>query len=221
MAEMASATHVSVPSIKEWRRGGHAPSDLGKVRDIAAFLGVDVEELLIVRGEAGEMGGRDVLADGQVAAFCRVYREVVDFFEVMELSDELVWHDYDLRGFPPRLVEDVVPSPVYPPSAEPEGRLLYGEWGVLACDLHAQLALRVRRTLRVERALLGRTTAYAGLDEIVSLYVEDYPYDEDDRWVPDPELSFEPPYVGSATPMGMKAAKGLSELEALASVLLP
>lgn len=187
MAEMSSATHVSVPSIKEWRRGAHSPSDLGKVRDVAAFLGVDVGALLIVRREAGEMDSRDVLTDAQAAAFCRVYRKVVDFFEVMELSDELVWHDYDLRGFPASLVEDVVPSPVYPPSSEPEGRLLYSEHGVLACDLHAQLSAQVWRTLREERALLGRTPAYERLDEIVSQYVEDYPYDEDGRWVPDPD----------------------------------
>ena len=39
--------HVSISSIKDWRRGTHAPSDFEKVEDIACWAHIDVADLLI------------------------------------------------------------------------------------------------------------------------------------------------------------------------------
>lgn len=44
MRELAGAMHVSISSIKDWRRGTHAPSDFEKVEDIACWAHIDVAE---------------------------------------------------------------------------------------------------------------------------------------------------------------------------------
>lgn len=51
MRELAGAMHVSISSIKDWRRGAHAPSDLEKVEDIARWAHIDVADLLIESGD--------------------------------------------------------------------------------------------------------------------------------------------------------------------------
>lgn len=44
MRELAGAVHVSISSIKDWRRGTHAPSDFEKVEDIACWAHIDVAD---------------------------------------------------------------------------------------------------------------------------------------------------------------------------------
>lgn len=46
LKRLSGMLRVSMSSLKEWRRGDHAPSDAGKVRDLAVALGVDVGALL-------------------------------------------------------------------------------------------------------------------------------------------------------------------------------
>lgn len=215
LKRLSGALHVSMSSLKEWRRGDHAPSDAGKVCDLAVALGVDVGTLLKSEGDETE-GQVSPMTDLQKAAFARIYRKVVDFFEMFERTDQFVWKEYDVRGYPPELVSGVVLSTVYPPSAAPVTSLLYGARGVLAGDLHAQLADSVTRALERERCLLGGHPVFESLQSIIGRTVEDLCYDDEGEWLPDPDMLFDPPSFGTPSSMFVRVMEARRELDGLA-----
>lgn len=67
MRELGEAVHVSVSSIKDWRRGAHAPSDLEKVEDIARWAHIDASDLLI---ESGDGTMDEKLSERQLDVLC-------------------------------------------------------------------------------------------------------------------------------------------------------
>ena len=72
MREIADAMHVSISSIKDWRRGTHAPSDLEKVEDIACWAHIDVADLLI---ESGDRTMDEKLTENQLDVLCVLWNQ--------------------------------------------------------------------------------------------------------------------------------------------------
>lgn len=140
MQAMSTELHVGISSIMEWRRGAHAPSDIEKVKDIAGFFGIEPEALLIKEAAMPEHESESKLNDLQVMALYRVNAAIVDFYQLMNLIDKLVWGEYDLEQFPPSLVVDVLPSWRFPESGQATNRNV--ETGVRADDLAVQAARR-------------------------------------------------------------------------------
>ncbi len=54
MERLAEDTSISLSAIKHWCAGRHTPSDLGKIRDIARALGVDMSCLIEVTHKTGK-----------------------------------------------------------------------------------------------------------------------------------------------------------------------
>lgn len=189
MRELAGAIHVSLTSVKEWRRGAHAPSDIAKVEDIARFFHTQMETLL--REEATAM---TKLNDIQLMAFWRVHKKIQEFFWLVESTDHLVWNEYNLKGFPPSLVGDVVPSWRWPQSEISLSKLTYGESGIKAPDLHQQLWEGICRALEAEKPLLFSCGLYGDLSDYVEKYVFGYAIDNESyEWLPDPDDIYEAP----------------------------
>ena len=189
MRELAGAIHVSLTSVKEWRRGAHAPSDIAKVEDIARFFHTQTATLL--REEATAM---TKLNNIQLMAFWRVHKKIQEFFWLVESTDHLVWNEYDLKGFPPSLVNNVVPSWRWPQSEISLSKLTYGESGIKAPDLHQQLWEGICRALEAEKPLLYSCGLYGELIDYVEKYVFGYAIDvEGYEWLPDPDDIYEAP----------------------------
>ena len=72
MRELAGAMHVSISSIKDWRRGTHAPSDFEKVEDIACWAHIDVADLLI---ESGDRTMDEKLTENQLDVLCVLWNQ--------------------------------------------------------------------------------------------------------------------------------------------------
>jgi hypothetical protein len=211
MRSMANALGFSLSSIKDWRSGYYAPDDLSKVDDLARYLHVDRAMLLSPLAEELQMG--ETLNDREAEGLFPVYREIVDFFELVDVTDQLVWHEYDLRSLSPALARDVVPSHLYAPSLDRTPAT--GPMGVTNIDLHDQVSRRVRRALTEQKARLGSSFVYADLDAFVDEYIEMFPYDENDEWVPDPDLLYEPPKCFSPSPMALKQAEAQKALDSI------
>lgn len=63
--------------------------------------------------------------------------------------------------------------------------------------------------------LLESTPMYAELCEVADTYVENYAFDEEGNWVPDPDLLFEPPHFGSPSPMALKESAATNALDSI------
>ena len=79
MRELGEAVHVSVSSIKDWRRGAHAPSDLDKVEDIARWAHIDASDLLI---ESGDGTMDENLSERQLDVLCALWNQAYDFLDL-------------------------------------------------------------------------------------------------------------------------------------------
>lgn len=211
--ELARAIHVSPSSVKEWRCGTHAPSDLSKVEDCAMFFRTKTETLL-----KEEMIAMTKLDDLQLKSFCRVHGKILEFFWMAEYSDRFVWSEYDLRGFPPSLVGDVVPTRLW---SQGSGReLAHGAHGIKAADLHQRLWEGVCRALEVEKPVLFSCGLYGDLSDYVERYVYGYAIDaESYEWVPDPDALFEPqddacvsPSLSHMESVEVEASKAMAEI---------
>lgn len=99
MRELAGAMHVSISSIKDWRRGTHAPSDFEKVEDIACWAHIDVADLLI---ESGDRTMDEKLTENQLDVLCVLWNQAYDFLDLCEETDHFVWPTTDLRCVPTR-----------------------------------------------------------------------------------------------------------------------
>ncbi len=187
MSELARAMHVSLTSVKEWRRGAHAPSDITKVEDLARFFHAQTETLL--REETTAM---TKLSDVQLMAFYRVHKKISEFFWIATNTDHMVWDEYDLRGFPQSLVADVASSCLWTQGITSSFKLEYGEYGVKIQDLHQQLWEGICRQLEAEKPLLYSCELYDELCEYIEKYVYGYAIDEEaGEWLPDPDAIFE------------------------------
>lgn len=91
MRELAGAMHVSISSIKDWRRGTHAPSDFEKVEDIACWAHIDVADLLI---ESGDSTMDEKLTENQLDVLCVLWNQAYDFLDLCEGDRSFRLADY-------------------------------------------------------------------------------------------------------------------------------
>ena len=209
MRDMASSLNVSLTSIKEWRRGAHAPSDISKVEDLAAYFRAPVAALL----KKEENPAMTKLNDIQLMAFYRVHKKISEFFWMVENTDHLVWHEYDLLGYPRSIVADLVPTYRWPPTETSPSKLTYGEHGIRAQDLHQQLWEGTCRALEAEKPLLLSCGLYDELDEYIEKYVYGYGYgDEEGGWIPGPDGLFEPNPPSHMEIVEAEAATAMGEI---------
>ena len=190
LQEIGEAVHAAWPTVRDWANGAHSPDGLEIVESLARHLGVPVEHLL----EEEETMEHVQLSDLQLKALARVSRQIARFFGLLELTDCLVWSEYDLRGLPASLAEDIIPTALNPAEPETPESMRYGESGIRGDSLCIQATDRIWRALREEQPLLMDTPAYDDLAEFVSEHIDRYPLDEEGEWLLDPDLLFEPPY---------------------------
>lgn len=161
MRELAGAMHVSISSIKDWRRGTHAPSDFEKVEDIACWAHIDVADLLI---ESGDRTMDEKLTENQLDVLCVLWNQAYDFLDLCEETDHFVWPTTDLRCVPDSILHDI--------KVNPEDDL---------CDIMTE-------------------TAFG---------------EDDGKWLPDPDMIFDPHEDGYVSPMEaaeLKCRKLLDEI---------
>ena len=108
MRELAGAMPVSISSIKDWRRGTHAPSDFEKVEDIACWAHIDVADLLI---ESGDRTMDEKLTENQLDVLCVLWNQAYDFLDLCEETDHFVWPTTDLRCVPDSILHDIKVNP--------------------------------------------------------------------------------------------------------------
>lgn len=223
MRAISQNLHVSYESIKEWRRGAHAPSDIRKVTDLAKFF--DVKPTILLKKTELKMENKK-LNPLQQHAFLQVYDRICNFNFLAEACQEFVWKEYDIRSLNPSLIKDIVPSAYSGVLGQPgPDGLIYGEYTLLADDLHEQLVQAAWKSLEKARPFLSGTGAYEDLGAHIEEYLSKYGYDENDKWIPDPDLLFDPPEgaLGQprpATHMEKKAAAGAKNLERLVHTYL-
>lgn len=128
MRDLEGAMHVSVSSIKDWRRGAHAPSDLEKVEDIARWAHIDVADLLIESVDRSMMDEK--LSERQLDALCALWNQAYDFLDLCEETNHLVWPTTDLRCVPDSILHDVKVNPESDKACPP--------WEIDTADLFLQ-----------------------------------------------------------------------------------
>lgn len=148
MRELAGAMHVSISSIKDWRRGTHAPSDFEKVEDIACWAHIDVADLLI---ESGDRTMDEKLTENQLDVLCVLWNQAYDFLDLCEETDHFVWPTTDLRCVPDSILHDIKVNPEDDKSRPP--------WEIGTEDLFLQ-------TLDVYLRACRRATPYVGESDI-------------------------------------------------------
>lgn len=147
MRELAGAMHVSISSIKDWRRGTHAPSDFEKVEDIACWAHIDVADLLI---ESGDRTMDEKLTENQLDVLCVLWNQAYDFLDLCEETDHFVWPTTDLRCVPDSILHDIKVNPEDDKSRPP--------WEIGTEDLFLQ-------TLDVYLRACRRATPYEWLPD--------------------------------------------------------
>lgn len=148
MRELAGAMHVSISSIKDWRRGTHAPSGFEKVEDIACWAHIDVADLLI---ESGDRTMDEKLTENQLDVLCVLWNQAYDFLDLCEETDHFVWPTTDLRCVPDSILHDIKVNPEDDKSRPP--------WEIGTEDLFLQ-------TLDVYLRACRRATPYVGESDI-------------------------------------------------------
>lgn len=175
MRELGEAVHVSVSSIKDWRRGAHAPSDLEKVEDIARWAHIDASDLLI---ESGDGTMDEKLSERQLDVLCALWNQAYDFLDLCEETDHLVWPTTDLRCVPGSILHDVKVNPESDKACPP--------WEIDTfvkllgfCDIMTETALG----------------------------------EDGGKWLPDPDMLFDPHEEGYVSPMEEAELKGRKLLD--------
>lgn len=147
MRELGEAVHVSVSSIKDWRRGAHAPSDLEKVEDIARWAHIDASDLLI---ESGDGTMDEKLSERQLDVLCALWNQAYDFLDLCEETDHLVWPTTDLRCVPGSILHDVKVNPESDKACPP--------WEIDTEDLFLQTLSAYLRACRRATPMSARAT---------------------------------------------------------------
>lgn len=163
MRELAGAMHVSISSIKDWRRGTHAPSDFEKVEDIACWAHIDVADLLIESGD---------------------------------------------RTMDEKLTENDI-------KVNPEDDKSRPPWEVGTEDLFLQTLDVYLRACRRATPYVGESDIFVRLLGLCDIMTETAFGEGDGKWLPDPDMIFDPHEDGYVSPMEaaeLKCRKLLDEI---------
>lgn len=208
MRELADCIHVSVSSIKDWRRGVHAPSDIGKVEDIAAWAKTDVDALLIeIKDEPMEK-----YSEKQFEVLCQLWNQAYDFLELADAADKFVWKSTKIENIPPSLLHDAHFSDE-------------GTFGVDPGDINSSVLLLQQmeaytRSLRRACLYVEGFDVYRRLCDFTDIINEFGFGEEDGDWVPDPDMLFDPQPDGYIAPMIVAMRKGQKLLDEIKGDLL-
>lgn len=171
MRELAGAMHVSISSIKDWRRGTHAPSDFEKVEDIACWAHIDVADLLI---ESGDRTMDEKLTENQLDVLCVLWNQAYDFLD---------------KSRPP--------------------------WEIGTEDLFLQTLDVYLRACRRATPYVGESDIFVRLLGLCDIMTETAFGEDDGKWLPDPDMIFDPHEDGYVSPMEaaeLKCRKLLDEI---------
>ena len=159
MRELAGAIHVSISSIKDWRRGTHAPSDLE------------------------------------------------NFLDLCEETDHFVWPTTDLRCVPDSILHDIKVNPEDDKSRPP--------WEIGTEDLFLQSLDVYLRACRRATPYVGESDIFVRLLGLCDIMTETAFGEDDGKWLPDPDMIFDPHEDGYVSPMEaaeLKCRKLLDEI---------
>lgn len=176
MRELAGAMHVSISSIKDWRRGTHAPSDFEKVEDIACWAHIDVADLLI---ESGDRTMDEKLTENQLDVLC----------------------------VPDSILHDIKVNPEDDKSRPP--------WEIGTEDLFLQTLDVYLRACRRATPYVGESDIFVRLLGLCDIMTETAFGEDDGKWLPDPDMIFDPHEDGYVSPMEaaeLKCRKLLDEI---------
>lgn len=204
MRELAGAMHVSISSIKDWRRGTHAPSDFEKVEDIACWAHIDVADLLI---ESGDRTMDEKLTENQLDVLCVLWNQAYDFLDLCEETDHFVWPTTDLRCVPDSILHDIKVNPEDDKSRPP--------WEIGTEDLFLQTLDVYLRACRRATPYVGESDIFVRLLGLCDIMTETAFGEDDSKWLPDPDMIFDPHEDGYVSPMEaaeLKCRKLLDEI---------
>lgn len=190
MRELAGAMHVSISSIKDWRRGTHAPSDFEKVEDIACWAHIDVADLLI---ESGDRTMDEKLTENQLDVLCVLWNQAYDFLDLCEETDHFVWPTTDLRCVPDSILHDIKVNPEDDKSRPP--------WEIGTEDLFLQTLDVYLRACRRATPYVGESDIFVRLLGLCDILTETAFGEDDGKWLPDPDMIFDPHEDGYVSPM--------------------
>lgn len=208
MRDLAETAHVSVSSVKDWRRGAHQPCDIEKVNDIAKWAHVGVEMLLAEVKEAP----MEKLSETQLDVLCELWNQAHDFIDLAEKADHFVWRSINLRNIPDSLLHDVKPND--------EGRLKGIAGEILSDELHLQTMEAYERACRRAYPYVGKTELFVKLCLVTDIINEVGYGEEDGEWLPDPDMVFESHEDGYVAPMRVAERKGRKLLDEVAEELV-
>lgn len=204
MRELAGAMHVSISSIKDWRRGTHAPSGFEKVEDIACWAHIDVADLLI---ESGDRTMDEKLTENQLDVLCVLWNQAYDFLDLCEETDHFVWPTTDLRCVPDSILHDIKVNPEDDKSRPP--------WEIGTEDLLLQTLDVYLRACRRATPYVGESDIFVRLLGLCDIMTETAFGEDDGKWLPDPDMIFDPHEDGYVSPMEaaeLKCRKLLDEI---------
>ena len=204
MRELAGAMHVSISSIKDRRRGTHAPSDFEKVEDIACWAHIDVADLLI---ESGDRTMDEKLTENQLDVLCVLWNQAYDFLDLCEETDHFVWPTTDLRCVPDSILHDIKVNPEDDKSRPP--------WEIGTEDLFLQTLDVYLRACRRATPYVGESDIFVRLLGLCDIMTETAFGEDDGKWLPDPDMIFDPHEDGYVSPMEaaeLKCRKLLDEI---------
>ena len=203
MRDLGGAMHVSVSSIKDWRRGAHAPSDLEKVEDIARWAHIDVADLLIESVDRSMMDEK--LSERQLDALCALWNQAYDFLDLCEETNHLVWPTTDLRCVPDSILHDVKVNPESDKACPP--------WEIDTADLFLQTLDAYLRACRRATPYVGESDTFVKLLGFCDIMTETALGDDGDKGLPDPDMLFDPHDEGYVSPMEAAELKGRKLLD--------
>ena len=208
MRSLADYMHVSLSSIKDWRRGAHVPSDIEKVEDIARWGHVDLDSLLVKERN----GMSEKLSEKQLNVLCGLWNQAYDFLELCEYTDRFVWESVDLCRIPSSLLHDV--------QITPDGAIVEAGWEIKSDELHLLTMEAYNRACRRAYPYVGETELYNKLLDFYGIINEVGYGEEDGDWLPDPDMIFEPHEDGYVAPMVKAELKGKKLLDEVSDELV-
>ena len=145
------------------------------------------------------------LSERQLDVLCALWNQAYDFLDLCEETDHLVWPTTDLRCVPGSILHDVKVNPESDKSCPP--------WEIDTEDLFLQTLSAYLRACRRATPYVGESDTFVKLLGFCDIMTETALGEDGGKWLPDPDMLFDPHEEGYVSPMEDAELKGRKLLD--------
>lgn len=152
------------------------------------------------------------LTENQLDVLCVLWNQAYDFLDLCEETDHFVWPTTDLRCVPDSILHDIKVNP-----EDDKSRPL---WEIGTEDLFLQTLDVYLRACRRATPYVGESDIFVRLLGLCDIMTETAFGEDDGKWLPDPDMIFDPHEDGYVSPMETAELKGRKLLDKIRDDLL-